>query len=523
MKLNRKISLSSGIYTTTMILLIGLLVFLQWFSTLKIQLELSARDLAVTISKMESVQFNLTRSNGSFPIQRKMEELKLSTRTQYIHILDKKGIYYAHTFPGRLGSQETDSFILKQLQNPLPTITIRHTSTSPLPSVEAIAPIYYQGELVGLIITGMLNGRIYQDIRLNLDSFILFLIFAVFISLYSSGLLSYSIKKSMHGMEPSEISRLLGQRAMTLENLKEGIITIDQDGKIIYFNDAAKNLASMTIADLNRPVQQYFFREEFYQCLKIKKRLLTELINPSGLTLQSYFEPIFGDDNSQILGATVLMKDLTEVRFRAEEMTGIKQINEGLRAQNHEFLNKLHTISGLIQLEEYDEAIQFINGISHTRKEIIAKISFRIMDPSVAGLLLSKYNKAQEQKTGFHLEDSSILYDDTGMSDLINLILGNLIENSLEELRGIAEGSITLRIHEESSWITLKISDTGSGIENQKEIFQKGFSTKGPDRGLGLYLIRKRILRAGGKIELQSVPGNTCFTIGLPLEKRKEF
>ena len=236
MKLNRKISLATSLFTTVMILMIGLLVFKQWFSTLETQLEFSARDLAITISGMEAVQFNLTRSNGSIPIQRKAEELKLATRTQYIHIINAEGIYYAHTYPGFLNTREKDPFILDQLKTPYPEMVIRHLDSSPLPSIEAIAPVYYQGELAGLVIAGMLNGRIYQDIRLNLDTFILFIILAVFISIYSSGILSYNIKKSMHGMEPEEISRLLGQRAMTLENLKEGIITIDQNARIVYFN-----------------------------------------------------------------------------------------------------------------------------------------------------------------------------------------------------------------------------------------------------------------------------------------------
>lgn len=523
MKLNQKISLSTGIFTTTMILLIGIIVFQQWFSTLKNQLELSASDLAYTIAEMESIQFNLTRSNGSIPIQRKTEELKLSTRTQYIHILNKNAVYYAHTFPGHLGSIESDSYLLEKLSDPLQSVSIRQTELSPLPTVEAIAPVYYEGELVGLVIAGMLNGRVYQDIRMNQETLILFLILAVFISLYSSGRLSSNIKKSMHGMEPSEISRLLGQRAMTLENLKEGIITIDQDGHIIYFNDSARTLAGMNDLDLNCQAGQYFFGKDFFKCLDKRDPLHTELINPSGLTLQSHFEPIFEDETSTVLGATVLIEDFTEVRARAEELTGIKQINEGLRAQNHEFLNKLHTISGLIQLEEYDEAILFINGVSQNRKEMTVKLGSRIKDPSVAGLLLGKYNKAQEQKTGFYVDDSSILKSNNGMTDLINFIMGNLIENSLEELCETIGGSIRLRIHEGNSWLTLQLRDTGSGIEDKEKSFQKGISTKGHNRGLGLYLIRKRILQAGGTIELVSVPGDTRFTVRLPLDIKKEL
>ncbi|MDC7235330.1 MAG: ATP-binding protein [Spirochaetales bacterium] len=521
MKLNQKISLSMGFFTTTMIILIGVIAFVQWFATLKSQLELSARDLAYTISEMESIQYNLTRSNGSIPIQRISEKLNLSTRTQYIHILNREGIYYAHTYPGRLGSRETDPALLAVLNEPMPPVQIRQaTESSHLPSVEAIAPVYYQGELTGLVIAGILNGRVYQEIRMNQQTMVLILILAVFISLFSSGRLAASIKKSMHDMEPDEISRLLGQRAMTLENLKEGIITIDQQGKIIYFNDSAGKLAELSEADQNRPAELYFFNRGFIRCLEEKKPVNRELVTPSGLSLQGQFEPILDEESSEVLGATVLIEDLTEVRARAEELTGIRQINEGLRAQNHEFLNKLHTISGLIQLEEYDQAIRFINGISHNRKEMTLKISSRIKDPSVAGLLLGKYNKAQEQKTAFYLDDSSTLGNASGFTDLINLVLGNLIENSLEELSGRTGGSIRLRIREDKEKITIQIKDTGKGIDDPEKAFTKGYSTKGSNRGLGLYIIRKRIQNAGGSIELTSTPGDTRFTVILPGKNR---
>ena len=523
MELNRKISLTAGLFTTTMILLIGFIVYVQWVSTLRRQMELSARDLAVAISHMDEVQYNLTRANGSIPLQRIAEELKLNTRTQYIHILDSRGIYFAHTFPARLGDRESDPFLLSLLGNPLSGSAVRRTESSLLPSVEAVVPVYYQGEPVGLVIAGMLNGRVFQDIRLNLQSLVLFLILAVFVSLYSSRRLAGSIKKSMHGMEPGEIARLLGQRAMTLENLKEGIITIDQDGVLIYFNRSARHLAGLNDGDLEKPAQAYFFGEEYTACLGERKTMISELITPEGLTLQCRMEPIREGESENILGFTMLLENLTEVRARAEEITGIRQMNEGLRAQNHEFLNKLHTISGMIELEEYGEAVQFINGISHNRKEMTGRLSRLIKDPSVAGLLLGKYNKAQELKISFHLEDASILGDNTEKTDLINLVLGNLIENALDELAGVPEGSVTILIEQRRDMLKLKVTDNGGGIEDREMAFEKGYSTKGLERGLGLYLTKKSVIREGGVIGVESKPGHTVFSVKVPLERRADL
>lgn len=80
----------------------------------------------------------------------------------------------------------------------------------------------------------------------------------------------------------------------------------------------------------------------------------------------------------------ITFEDLTEVRKMAEELTGIKKMAWSLRAQNHEFMNKLHTISGLVQLEEYDEAVKFINVIASSKKNITTIISDKIRDVSLA-------------------------------------------------------------------------------------------------------------------------------------------
>jgi len=520
MKLNRKISLATGMFTTSMLLIMGVLVAQQWFSTLRNQLELTAQDMAFTISEMEIVQFNLTRSNGSIPIQRRMDELKLSTRIQYIHILNNEGLYYSHTQPSRVGTLETDPFILSILTSHIPRVQVRRTGTSRLPAVEAVAPVYYQGELAGVVVTGLLNGRVYQEIKLNIMTFCLFIILAVFISLYSSKLLSYSIKKSMSGLEPDEISRLLGQRAMTLENLKEGIITVDQRGRIIYFNAAAAGLTGFNPLDLDKPVDGYFCGGEFRTCLEKRAAVESELVSPAGVMLQCRFEPISTDPEGELLGATAILEDLSTVRLRAEELTGIKQINEGLRAQNHEFLNKLHTISGMIQLEEYNEAVQFITGVSRMRQEVISQMSGRIKDSSVAGLLLAKYNKAQEQKCAFILDEQSFLSGGTDLSDTLNLILGNLIENSLEELKGHQGGRIRAGIFEGEDSIMLHLDDNGSGFPADIDVFERGQSSRGMNRGLGLALVRERLNRVKGSIHVVSNTAGTSFEISIPCERR---
>ncbi len=515
MKLNRKISLATGTFTTLLLILMGSLVFQQWFSATRKQMELSARDQALTIAGMEGLQRDLNRTNGSISIQRKMESLRLSTRSQYIYVLNREGRYYSHNYPALLGTLTEDDFLLSLLDSP--HVVVRETGSVGFPAVEGIAPVFYQGEAVGLVVAGLLNGRVYQEISLNIQIFIFFLLIALFVSLYSSTYLSYSIKKSMSGLEPKEISRLLGQRAMTLENLREGIITADQDGKIIYFNASAASLAGLKPADLEQPVDLYGFGKGFRLCLENGIPVQHELFSRMGDALHYRFEPIPDEETGQILGATALLEDLTTVRVRAEELTGIKQINEGLRAQNHEFLNKLHTIAGLIELEEYEEAVGYISEISHSRSEITGQLNSLIREPSTAGLLLGKYNKAQEQKTVFQLNENSFLPEGCLHKNTVHLVLGNLIENSLEELAGRSDGKIIVTVRRERERLFLEVEDNGGGLSDSERCFEKGVSSKGENRGLGLYMVGQRVRHKEGELRVSSRPGQCRITVTLPL------
>ena len=108
----------------------------------------------------------------------------------------------------------------------------------------------------------------------------------------------------------------------------------------------------------------------------------------------------------KIVGAIASFRDKTEVTKLAEELTGVKKLAWSLRAQNHEFMNKLHTISGLIQLEEYDEALQFISDVAKVRSNISNILTENIKDASISALLLSKYNKAEECRVKLKIDES---------------------------------------------------------------------------------------------------------------------
>ena len=168
----------------------------------------------------------------------------------------------------------------------------------------------------------------------------------------------------------------------------------------------------------------------------------------------------------EIIGVLSSFQDLTEVKNMAEELTGIKKMTCALRAQNHEFMNKLHTISGLIQLEEYDEVIEYISHISKLRQDVSDTLIKRIKNVHIAGILLAKYNKATEAKIAVDIDPKSYIdiIPESISVDEICSVIGNLIENSIEELVKLENGRIFIRLNSTNEALKIRIQDNGPGI-----------------------------------------------------------
>ncbi|MDJ1184750.1 response regulator [Roseofilum sp. BLCC_M143] len=105
--------------------------------------------------------------------------------------------------------------------------------------------------------------------------------------------------------------------------------------------------------------------------------------------------------------------------------------------------------------------------------------------------------------------------------DELNQVWTNLINNAMQAMN--YKGTITIDLFQVGDRITVKIKDTGSGIkpEHMPQIFEVFFTTKSPGEGsgLGLDIVKKIIDKHQGTIEVKSVPGNTEFTVTLPIVK----
>jgi CitB family two-component system sensor histidine kinase CitS len=347
---------------------------------------------------------------------------------------------------------------------------------------------------------------------------------AIMISIIGSYMLARSIRKDTLGLEPFEIANLYKEKNAVLQSVKEGILAIDQNGLITSMNQPAKKLLDIKESVRHLNVDGLFPSKYLFEVLKSGEPQVDKEISWEDKSVIVNCTPIF--DSEGVSGVVASFRDRTEIEEMVNTLSEVKMHSEDLRAQTHEFTNKLYVLSGLIQLGEYDEAIDMIQSETSELHSLNRVVFEQIKDTKVQALLLGKIGKASEKKIIFEIDAQSYLEklpDHIKLSQL-TLILGNIIDNALEAVSSMEEPLVKFFATDIGNDMVFEVSDNGKGIPEDAiaHIFDRGFTSKnsGSPSGYGLSNADHVVKELGGIIEVQSEDGNTIFTVYLPKEQR---
>ena len=208
-----------------------------------------------------------------------------------------------------------------------------------------------------------------------------------------------------------------------------------------------------------------------------------------------------------------------------EDFEGTKFLVDSMRANNHDFTNKLHVILGLIQIGQYSKAVEYIQNISIIQKETLSKVMNSIHNPSFAALIIGKIARASECNVKFILQENSCFIQEHIQlpSEALVTITGNLIDNALDAMNLDTSSSpktkeLIFGVYTTPGKFLMTIKDSGPGIpiDIQERIFDNGFSTKGTNRGIGLYHTKNLVQSLGGHISFETQKDKgTCFMVKL--------
>lgn len=392
-----------------------------------------------------------------------------------------------------------------------------------------------QGEIIGVVSVGYLLDRL-QD---RIEPFLLYLILMAFAVVGANALISsYAsrrFQRAILGFEPEEIGRLYVELDVTLETLKEGILTIDDSGKLRSINRSACQILNLNKEQsINRPLSEVLPDSDLQTVLQTARTDHDINLYLNKQRLIANRSPIIVD--GKVVGAVSsfrLRDDLTEL---TEQLAKTKEYAEMLRSQTHEHRNKLNTISGMVQMGEL-EAVQYLIGQETEHYQaLIEFLRETVKEPLIAGMLLGKTERARELGLRLIVEEGSRLQPlpkRINPEDLVT-ILGNLIDNAFDATRdAITQESlfaphrrtIEVSISDFGNEVILEVIDQGSGLPSNisvESLVKRGVSSKDQaTRGVGLYLINELAIRYHGELEMvNNKQHGARMTVYLPKEEQ---
>ncbi|MBZ9608760.1 sensor histidine kinase [Clostridium estertheticum] len=522
MKLKTKITSFVIVILLLTIGSISLLSFNQMKIMLKDQAGRNLLDIANSVSTSYILQNYLQGTNeiNEQTLNNEIESIRSKTKVEFIVVMDMTGIRHSHPTKEKIGEKIQGSDEERVLTNGEEYVSEATGSLGV--SLRAFTPILKNGKQIGAVTVGSPINEVYNEIYSKIGNFLPFIVLGLFLGAIAATLLSSNIKKTIFGLEPKEIALILKEKEAVIESVKEGILAVDKNDKITLFNKEAGEILELLEEDVGKQITTLSYGSKISEVLKVGKYYENiEMKVRPGLTILCKYNPL-KNDKDEVIGWVINFRDLTEFKKMAEELTGIKKMTWSLRAQNHEFMNKLHTISGMIQLEEYVEAVKFISHIAKNRNGINSILTDQIKNVSIAALLFSKYNKAEEYRIVFEITADCQLNElpQYMSEDELGSIIGNLIENSFEEVSIDGSGTVHFKIFEADDHLKIQINDNGPGIacEIKNTIYEIGATTKIGQRGIGMYIVKKIIDEMHGKIEF-SVENGTWWDISIPMKR----
>lgn len=190
----------------------------------------------------------------------------------------------------------------------------------------------------------------------------------------------------------------------------------------------------------------------------------------------------------------------------------LEQLNGTLRAQRHDFMNHLQVVYSLLELEDYRSAEEYIEQVYGDIKQVSR--SLKTAHPAINALLAAKLSDCEARGVRAELLVESPWNALPVPGWEMCRVLGNLIDNALDALKGMPDAHLTIRLGETLQSFTFEIVNNGPEIPSElaERIFASGFSTKSSGRGMGLSIVRTIMHAYGGRIELKSDAGSTAFS-----------
>jgi len=444
-------------------------------------------------------------------LQRAAEGARTRTDALFVVITDDRGLRLAHPDPTVLGQRvSTDpsgalagNEVVEQERGTLGD------------SVRAKVPVLALGStdmVIGEVSVGISTTAVRTELVKDLVNGGLVTGAVLLLGLAGSTLLARRWKRLTLGLEPEELAELVREQEAVLHGIGEGVVAIDPDGVVTVVNDEARTLLSID----GKPGMRI-------ENIGLTPRLLEVIRSPTAepvlaavdeLVVIASARKVLRDNRN--LGTVLTVRDRTDVETLTRQLDAVQSMSAVLRAQRHEFANRMHLVSGLLHEGHPDRASQYIDEILGVgpRSETVEGID-AVSDAYLRSFLTAKAAHARESGVRMVLGENTWVGGEVAVPVDVTTVLGNLVDNAIDAARlGVRRpAEVEVELVQDGSTLHIVVVDSGDGVDLElDQVFVEGVSTKSTaespgGRGVGLALSRQIARTRGGDVTLADVGG----------------
>lgn len=487
------------------------------------QEELRALAIAQATAAIPEVPILLENGDPTRELPVLGETIRKNTHASYVVIADIAGIRHSHPNPKLIGQKlDGPQYALKGR-----SYTTIDKGTLGI-SVNGKTPIRdANGKIVGMVSAGILQRNLSAADNFLLRKFLIYGFGFLFVGLVLAELIDRFFRSRSLHEELEAVTTQFQEREAMLHSIREGVITLSLDSRITLINDEAMRLLGLTSDVVGKKVKDIFPEG------RIRNLISGTVSREDDLqVLTEYFSILVSRrevyDQNIPIGFVVTLRDRTEHIELLRELESVNNLTDALRSQQHEFANRIHTFSGLLELNRVEEAKIYLGEIAHLPSNLAEELSFKLANPLIVALLIAKVSISKERAVTLHINAKTSIDDLNINPNALVTILGNLIENAIDAASGTPKATVEVTFTAvDESFKRITVQDTGPGlpISDPTIIFQDGFSTKlsngSGHRGLGLAIVKRLVQQSKGEIIVENSNG-ALFIVNLPILKPGE-
>jgi sensor histidine kinase regulating citrate/malate metabolism len=469
--------------------------------------------VARAVAAYPQVRVALMAPDPSTVLQPLAEQVRRDTATDFVVVMGTDRIRYSHPTPSLIGQP-----FIGHIDTALAGGVVLETYTGTLgPSERAVVPVRSEGgSVVGLVSVGVTRGTISRDLAQQVPRLLGAGAVALILAACGAVLVARRLRRQTHGLGPDELGRMYEFYDAVLHAVREGLVLLDLQGRLVLANDEACRLLDLGPEWEGRRLDELGLPAPMTASLAGGTRVQDAIQLTTNRVLVVNQAPARWEGRE--LGTVLTLRDHTDLQALTGELNSARGLAEALRSQAHEAANRLHSVISLIELGRTDQALDFATVELAAAQRLTDLVVGAVDEPVLAALLLGKAAEANERGVELEVDPATSVPEGVLPARDMVTVVGNLLDNAIDA----AASAPGLRRVRFSGWVedsrseggiesvvVLQVSDTGPGLDEETaaRAFTRGWSTKTDQRlvghGLGLALVGQTAHRHHGTVEVR--------------------